>query len=370
MAGGIFISYRREDSSAYAGRLYDHLCARFGAERVFMDVDTIKPGEDFVQVFSDRVAGCDAVIAVIGKKWLASADSQGKRRLDNPSDYVRLELASALERKVRLIPALVDGAQMPGANELPPDLERLTRRNAIEINNTLFRQSVDVLIQALEETVRPDRFSFYRMLKIKPQAGAPKAKPEIDLSKTAGPAIPAPPMLQMLSVTLAFFLIQVAASGNWRGSGSLVLSAIFQALALFAVMRVPLFGNTVDQPSALKLAGGWLFVALFKGFIGAAAIEPELLPPYTPGYPLTAGAAFFLIALEAAAAMLMGYAGRLIWPKTPWRAVWVLTWTWAIGRFLVWWLSRMSASNLAWALYEALIGASILWMVRLKDQKS
>ena len=264
MAGGIFISYRREDSSAYAGRLYDHLCARFGAERVFMDVDTIKPGEDFVQVFSDRVAGCDAVIAVIGKKWLSSADSEGRRRLDNPNDYVRLEIASALERKVRLIPALVDGAQMPGTKELPPDLERLTRRNAVEISNSLFRQSMDVLIQALEETVRPNRFSFYRMLKVKPQSSVePKAA-------AAMPAIPAGPMLQMLGVTLAFFLIQVAAAGNWRGSGSLVLSTLFQAGALFAILRLPLFGNTVDQLAALKLAGGWAFVGLFKGFIGAA----------------------------------------------------------------------------------------------------
>jgi TIR domain-containing protein len=74
---GIFICYRRDDTSPYAGRLYDHLSARFGPDRVFMDIDTIRPGDDFVQVISDRVAACDVLIAVIGKRWLASSDPRG-----------------------------------------------------------------------------------------------------------------------------------------------------------------------------------------------------------------------------------------------------------------------------------------------------
>ncbi|HLH00022.1 MAG TPA: toll/interleukin-1 receptor domain-containing protein, partial [Bryobacteraceae bacterium] len=86
----IFISYRREDTSPYAGRLYDHLSARFGADRVFMDLDTIRPGDDFVQVISDRVAACDVLIAVIRKRWLGTVDSQGRRRLDDPRDFVRV----------------------------------------------------------------------------------------------------------------------------------------------------------------------------------------------------------------------------------------------------------------------------------------
>src|SRR5690348_2734818 len=126
---GIFICYRREDASPYAGRIYDHLSARFGAQRVFMDIDTIRPGDDFVQVISEKVAACDALIAVIGKRWLTSADSRGRRRLEDPNDYVRIEIASALSRNVRVIPALVDGAQMPPAGELPPDLAPLSRRN-------------------------------------------------------------------------------------------------------------------------------------------------------------------------------------------------------------------------------------------------
>ena len=83
---GVFISYRREDSAAYAGRLYDHLSARFGAERVFMDIDTIRPGDDFVQVISDKVAACDVLIVVNGKRWLTTPDSRGRRRLEDRND--------------------------------------------------------------------------------------------------------------------------------------------------------------------------------------------------------------------------------------------------------------------------------------------
>jgi TIR domain len=147
--GSIFISYRREDSIAYAGRLNDHLRARFGRDRVFMDVDAIEPGEDFVEVLKRKVGSCAVLIAVIGKGWYGATPG-AQRRLDNPDDYVRLEIAAALERGVRVIPALVGGARMPGAAELPPDLVALTRRNAIEISDTSFQASIDKLIEALE----------------------------------------------------------------------------------------------------------------------------------------------------------------------------------------------------------------------------
>src|SRR5260370_26838553 len=168
---GVFICSRREDASLHAGRLYDHVSARFGAERVFMDIDTIRPGDDFVQVISDRIAGCDALIAVIGKNWLSCRDSRGQRRLDNPHDYVRIEIASALQRNVRVIPALGDGATMPSANDLPENIAPLARRNAIEISNAMFRPSVERLIQTLDQTVRQNLLSFHRLFKVKPPAG-------------------------------------------------------------------------------------------------------------------------------------------------------------------------------------------------------
>ncbi len=119
MLGGVFISYRREDSGGYAGRIYDRLTSRLGRENVFFDVDAIPPGRDFVDVLSDRVGKCDALLAVIGKHWVASADGQNRRRLDDPSDFVRIEIEAALQRDVPVIPVLVDGAPMPQSGELP-----------------------------------------------------------------------------------------------------------------------------------------------------------------------------------------------------------------------------------------------------------
>ena len=126
---GIFISYRREDSFAYAGRLYDHLANHFGKENVFMDVDNIAPGRDFVEVLQQTVSSCDALVAVIGKHWLTATDAEGRRRLDNPDDLVRLEIAAALDRNVLIVPVLVAGAQMPRAQDLPRALSSVSRRN-------------------------------------------------------------------------------------------------------------------------------------------------------------------------------------------------------------------------------------------------
>lgn len=150
---GIFISYRREDSSAYAGRIYDHLTNRFGKENVFMDVDNIEPGLDFVEVLQQTVSSCDALIAVIGKQWLVTNDDEGHRRLDDPGDLVRLEIAAALDRKVRVVPILVGGARMPRAQDLPEAIAFLSRRNSLEISDLAFHQGVSRLIETLEKIV-------------------------------------------------------------------------------------------------------------------------------------------------------------------------------------------------------------------------
>jgi formylglycine-generating enzyme required for sulfatase activity len=156
----IFISYRREDSAAHAGRLYDRLHAHFaGKHEVFMDLDSIEPGEDFVDAIKRTVAKCDVLIAVIGKQWLACVDEQGRARLQNPEDFVRVEIQTALDRKIRVIPALVGGALMPGSQDLPPELSGLAVRHALPIHDDSFAQSVNRLIgsmeKALAQTVAP-----------------------------------------------------------------------------------------------------------------------------------------------------------------------------------------------------------------------
>lgn len=132
--GGIFISYRRGETAWPARQLYDVLASRYGTQSVFKDVDDIEPGEDFVDTITAAVASCDVLLALIGPQWLGMTNAQGTRRLDDPEDFVRLELSAALSRGVRVVPILVDGARMPSADELSPDLAALVRRQAVEIS--------------------------------------------------------------------------------------------------------------------------------------------------------------------------------------------------------------------------------------------
>jgi ketosteroid isomerase-like protein len=149
----IFVSYRRSDAPGHAGRLYDRLSERFGEAQVFKDLDSMEPGVDFEEVVRDTIAGCDAVVAVIGKDWLAPA-ADGTSRLHDPDDWVRLELASALSRKgVRVVPVLVAGAQMPSSSELPKDLKPLSRRHAVELTEAGWNSQVTQLLDSLERAL-------------------------------------------------------------------------------------------------------------------------------------------------------------------------------------------------------------------------
>ena len=150
---GIFINYRRDDAPGVAGRLFDHLAAKFSRRNIFMDVDAMKPGRDFVEQLDTQVAQCHVLLAVIGPHWLDAKDQTGQRRLDNNNDYVRIELASALKRDIAVIPVLVDGAAMPSEGNLPDDLKRLVRRHALELRHTRFDADARAIIWALEELV-------------------------------------------------------------------------------------------------------------------------------------------------------------------------------------------------------------------------
>jgi hypothetical protein len=161
MSGQIFISYRRDESRWSAGRLYDRLAARFDRNQIFMDVDAIALGENFLKAIEKRVGECDVLIAVIGTHWLTSTDEQGGRRLDNSEDFVRMEIATALRRDIRVIPVLVDGALMPRSTGLPDDLKQLVYRNALQVGDTHFdddcRRLVAAIEQVLEEKERLER---------------------------------------------------------------------------------------------------------------------------------------------------------------------------------------------------------------------
>jgi hypothetical protein len=150
----IFLSYRRDDSAGYAGRLRSSLEARLGAGSVFRDVDAIEPGQDFVEAIETRVQACRAFIALIGQEWLDAVNASGGRRLEEEGDYVRREVAAALARSdLRVIPVLVEGATVPGPNQLPLELQALSRRHAVSLRDETWDSDVDRLTDAVRKAV-------------------------------------------------------------------------------------------------------------------------------------------------------------------------------------------------------------------------
>lgn len=150
---GVFISYRRDDSAAYAGRLFDILSAEFGPQNTFMDVDDIKGGDKFSNVIDRNLDVSDALLAVIGSRWLSVTESNGMRRLDNPDDFVRVEVGKALERGIRVIPVLVGGASLPHPSDLPENLKGLCDRQAVELRDTHFHEDAKDLVDVLRRTL-------------------------------------------------------------------------------------------------------------------------------------------------------------------------------------------------------------------------
>lgn len=150
----IFISYRRQDSLGSTGRLYDRLLNHFSSSEIFIDVDTIDYGEDFIVAIERAVSKCNILLAVIGKNWLECRDKDGSRMIDNPNDFVRVEIRSALLRNIRVIPVLVEDAKIPASTDLPEDIKKLSNKNAIEISHTRFNSDVDRLIRSLQKYPR------------------------------------------------------------------------------------------------------------------------------------------------------------------------------------------------------------------------
>jgi serine/threonine protein kinase len=196
----VFISYRHDDSRHQVGRLYDRLVARFGASQVFRDVDSIPLGLDFRELMTERAVTCDVFLAVIGDAWVSVVGASGKRRLDDPDDYVRIEIEAALRREIPVIPVLVSSAPVPTPAELPESLRQLSFRNAAPIRpDPDFHTDMDRLIVGIERAVVEARRrsdpndtenhgpeaipTFDEML---------RTDPRIDRSSVAGPPFDAP----------------------------------------------------------------------------------------------------------------------------------------------------------------------------------
>jgi hypothetical protein len=163
MSGKIFISYRRDDSAPYALSIAQYLERQFGGDSVFIDVDQIRAGENFASVLNSRLGLSNAMLTIIGPNWLTALDSSGKRRLDDPEDWVRMEVATALLKGTRVIPVLVGGAKLPKADELPDDLKPIVKRQAAVVGTNNFRHDMAGLAGDIGTIVGRDRV---RMIKL------------------------------------------------------------------------------------------------------------------------------------------------------------------------------------------------------------
>jgi hypothetical protein len=149
-----FISYRREDDPGFARLVFDRLGREFSPEQVFMDVEGISAGADFTQVIENQLSQCDVLFAIIGKGWLDAHDGQGHRRLDKATDFVRLEIESALRLAKTIIPVLVNNAEMPASDELPETLKPLAHINAVRLTHERFEADVQGIVNQLKRALK------------------------------------------------------------------------------------------------------------------------------------------------------------------------------------------------------------------------
>lgn len=269
----IFLSYRRGDTAGHAGRLFDRLAHRFGNSQVFMDVDTIRPGEDFAKAVVASVNACRVLVALIGDDWVSASEEQG-RRLDNPADFVRLEIAAAIARGIPIIPVLVEGAAMPRAEELPEDLRPLLRYQAFEIRDTRFDAEAQDLIRAIEDLIQSSAGRDPR----KPLPHRPSAWAWLGLGIAA--------LVGLLALILHPIDRTGDLSGEWRAEAtnsrghllSIVLNLRIQAGQVLGDVTYPtgtgsieegvIHGNRIsfvtrhipqfaEQPATTRFAGDW-----------------------------------------------------------------------------------------------------------------
>ena len=152
----IFVSYRRQDTQSATGRLCDKLQTHFGADQVFHDIDSIDAGSEFTTTITSKIAASSVVLVMIGRHWIDATSDDGRSRLFDPRDYVRLEIATALQRRVPVIPVLVEGAAIPSSSKLPEPIAALVARQAHEITEQRWRYDTDRLVKEIERFVAPE----------------------------------------------------------------------------------------------------------------------------------------------------------------------------------------------------------------------
>jgi hypothetical protein len=312
--GRIFISYRREETAYPAGWLFAQLADHYGGGQVFKDVDSIQLGDDFVEVITRAVGSCDVLLALIGDEWLTITDAHGRRRLDDPDDFVRLEIEAALARNVRVIPILVDGARMPRADELPDSLARLVRRQALELSPARFDFDTGRLLKVLDRTLAEMRAA-------QPEPGATPSVPQ------AAPATPSgssePPggqrrrrstrarVLAGAGVAVVLILLVVAIVANSGGTPSPTGAAAPSPSAGAATTSPPAGAATTSPPANEPVLFRDTFSSRAAGWEGGGAVAKGA--GYTGGaYRISAPPV-----LEGSGEKSVPMKASRVWPSAP-----------------------------------------------------
>ncbi len=244
----IFISYRRNDSVGYSGRLADRLSLEFGENQIFRDYDDIQPGQNFVESLQKGLSTADLLLVLIADSWLSSENPSGQRRLEDENDFVRLEIEAALQRNIHIIPVLINGAAMPNAQELPASLSALALRQAVPLSDSRWEQDVTNLIANIRQLIN---------LKSQPSSRRLPHLRWLYLALTG---------IMLIAVSVSLFLKQTAFSGQWYFDGGDYL-AISRQGSQYAIEHI--------DPAMQKI------YARGMGQINGLSLEFNLDPIYT-----------------------------------------------------------------------------------------
>lgn len=266
----VFISYRREETAGEARALYNALTTRLGEDSVFMDVDNIAPGLDFREALQERLGSCDLLLALIGRDWANAKSASGERRLEDPGDFVRLEIEAALKRKISVTPVLVQGAQMPSAPQLPESIRDFGYRNAFELSHSRWESDLQELLRRLG--LGEQRDGHVKDLRGSARNGPSNYLPDLVslvsrpktailrwIGETTGD-LRRPLIFVGVSVAIGF-LLQLPQLGKEDGFATLVAS-----MAVFKVLALVLFAGIIHL-AFLTVGGRALFAATFSAYL-------------------------------------------------------------------------------------------------------
>ena len=302
----IFISYRREETEYPAGWLFNRLTDHFPKGQVFKDIDSIAPGDVFPEVITEAVGSCHVLLALIGSEWLTITDAEGRRRIDNPGDFVRLEIEAALKRNVRVVPVLIGGARMPGAEDLPESLAGLSLRHALELSASHFDFETARLFRVLDESLAEEP----------PDGGGDPTEPAADEPAERGatgdrgpepepkppPAEPLPLGVTICAIAGALLLgvgvfarwdthkggrswfdLQFGDAGAEHAAVFTALSPLVLVLGAFAALTLALRPRTRDLGAGLLIgfgiAGTAKYVGVLRGTFGNGDEHRSDAPP-------------------------------------------------------------------------------------------